>query len=279
VALAAKDYFFEGNRWVVAYFEQLTNLQPIDRKRGFRASLTQAADIVREGHVVLIFPEGTRRMDGVIGDFRPLVGRLALDTNVDILPLHLGGTFEAMPKGAVLPRRRDLSVSIGPPIELRKLRPRFDGLPPAQQARAVSRAAQLAVEALRDGEILDLDRLPVEEMLPAKVARKKPVEQAFESLAGRFDGARVKKAVSWYFSLGESRFTVQVSPEAVSVQPGKPAGKADCVVKTSEEMLRKIIQDGYVPQPPEFFSGTIKTNDIPMLIEFSKVFGLSEVSL
>ena len=27
VALAAKDYFFEGNPWVVAYFEQLTNLK------------------------------------------------------------------------------------------------------------------------------------------------------------------------------------------------------------------------------------------------------------
>ena len=32
-ALAAKDYFFEGNEWQVAYFEQLTNLEPIDRKR------------------------------------------------------------------------------------------------------------------------------------------------------------------------------------------------------------------------------------------------------
>ena len=31
VALAAKDYFFEGPRWWVAYFEQLTNLQPIGR--------------------------------------------------------------------------------------------------------------------------------------------------------------------------------------------------------------------------------------------------------
>ena len=42
VALAAKDYFFEGNPWAVAYFEQLTNLKPIDRQRGYSASLQQA---------------------------------------------------------------------------------------------------------------------------------------------------------------------------------------------------------------------------------------------
>ena len=279
VALAAKDYFFEGNRWVVAYFEQLTNLEPIDRKRGFRASLQQSIDCVRRGHVVLIFPEGTRRTDGVIDEFKPLVGRLSLETNVDILPLYLDGTFEAMPKGAVLPRRRDVSVRIGPPVELRKLQPLLDDLTPAQRARAVTKAAQLAVESLRDGEVLDLERVTVEELLP-DVPRKKPVVEAFESLAPRFQADRVKKPMSWYFSLGDTRYTVEVNPDKADVSEGKPVGgKADCVVKTSEEMLRKIIQDGYVPEPPEFFSGAIKTNDIPMLIEFSKVFDLSEVSL
>ena len=279
VALAAKDYFFEGNRWVVAYFERLTNLEPIDRKRGFRASLQQSIDCVRRGHVVLIFPEGTRRTDGTIDEFKPLVGRLSLDTNVDILPLHLSGTFEAMPKGAVLPRRRDVSVRIGPPVELRTLQPLLEGLTPAQKARAVTRAAQLAVESLRDNEVLDLQRVTLEQLLP-DVPQKKPIEVAFESLEARFEAGRVKKPMSWYFSLGDTRYTVAVSPEKAAVTTGKPTGgKADCVVKTSEEMLRKIIQDGYVPEPPEFFSGVIKTNDIPMLIEFSKVFDLSEVNL
>ncbi len=143
----------------------------------------------------------------------------------------------------------------------------------------MTKAAQLAVESLRDGEVLDLERVTVEELLP-DVPRKKPVVEAFESLAPRFQADRVKKPMSWYFSLGDTRYTVEVNPDKADVSEGKPVGgKADCVVKTSEEMLRKIIQDGYVPEPPEFFSGAIKTNDIPMLIEFSKVFDLSEVSL
>ena len=282
VALAAKDYFFEGNPWVVAYFEQLTNLRPIDRKRGFRASLEQACDVVREGHVVLIFPEGTRRADGTIGDFKPLIGRLALDTNVDILPMHLGGTFDAMPRGAVLPRSRDVSVRIGPPLEMRHLRRMIDGLKPADGARKVAAIAKQAVEDLRDGRVLDLAQLQPDdiEVIDDGV---NPTVRAFESLESRFDPGRVKKPVSWYFSLGGQeglRYTVAVDTGAAKVSTGKPiGGKADCVVKTSEEMLRRIIEDAYVPEPPEFFSGAIKTNDIPLLIEFSRVFKLSEVNL
>ncbi|MCP4806557.1 MAG: AMP-binding protein [Proteobacteria bacterium] len=282
VALAAQDYFFEGNPWVVAYFEQLTNLRPIDRKRGFRASLNQASDVVREGHIVLIFPEGTRRTDGTIGEFKPLVARLALDTNVDILPMFLDGTFDAMPKGAVVPRSRDLSVRIGPPLEMRQLRRMIDGLKPADGARKVAAMAQQAVEALRDGQVLDLQQLQPDdiEMPGTKV---NPTERAFSGLAARFEPERFKKETSWYFTLGGQdglRYTVTVSSDGATVATGKPSGgKADCVVKTSQEMLRKIIEDAYVPEPPEFFSGVIKTNDIPLLIEFSRVFKLSEVNL
>jgi long-chain acyl-CoA synthetase len=279
VGLAAKDYFFEGNPWVVAYFEQLTNLRPIDRKRGFRASLNQAADVVREGHVVLIFPEGTRRTDGTLGEFKPLVGQLALETNIDILPLYLDGTFESLPKGATLPRKRDLKVRIGPPLNMRDMKKLCEGLKPADQARRIAMISQRAVEALRDGQVLDLPRCTAEDFpLPGKEVRVVPVERAFGTLEPRYLVDRYKKDQSWYFSLGERRFTVVTDANGAVVKAGKPeGGKADCVVKTSEEMMRRIIEDAYVPEPPEFFSGVIKTNDIPMLIEFSRMFGLSEV--
>ncbi|MEC8424492.1 MAG: hypothetical protein VX000_11995, partial [Myxococcota bacterium] len=86
----------------------------------------------------------------------------------------------------------------------------------------------------------------------------------------------------WYFSLGAKdgpRWTVSVDEAAVQVKPGRPDGAADCVVKTSEDIFSRLVQDAYVPEPAEFISGTIKTNDIPLLIEFSRVFGLSEVSV
>src|SRR5262249_28114305 len=57
-ALAAQDYFFEGGRWRRAYFENLTNLAPFDRKGGLRQALRQAGELLERGRTVLIFPEG-----------------------------------------------------------------------------------------------------------------------------------------------------------------------------------------------------------------------------
>ena len=100
--------------------------------------MQQAKDIVDKGHIVLLFPEGTRRQDGILSDFKPLMGQLSLETMVDVLPMHLGGTFEAMPKGAVVPQKRDLKVRIGAPIST-KITPWLEGLTVPQQSRVITR--------------------------------------------------------------------------------------------------------------------------------------------
>lgn len=282
VALAAKDYFFEGNPWLVAYFDQLTNLKPIDRKRGYRASLTQAVEIVDQGHVVLLFPEGTRRQDGTIGDFKPLVGDLSLRTGVDILPMYLDGTFEALPKGAIVPRGRSVKVHVGPPLSLDSLRPTLDNLRASQAARALAGIAQRAVESLRDGSVLNVahgnPQTLVEEVLLVQTNGGNPLQSAINSLPNRFDGALFKKPISWYFSLDGkdgSRYTVSVSSDQCIVNNGKPAsGNADCVVKTSGDILRRIINDGFTPAVSEFMNGTIKTNNPQLLLEFQRLFNL-----
>ncbi|MGC6509000.1 MAG: AMP-binding protein [Myxococcota bacterium] len=282
VALAAKDYFFEGNPWVVAYFDQMTNLQPIDRKRGYRASLTQAIDIVDNGHVVLLFPEGTRRQDGSIGDFKPLVGDLSLRTNVDILPMYLDGTFEALPKGAIVPRGRTVKVHVGPPLSLRHLRPALSELRSSQAARVLSGLAKQSVIAMKEGETLDVTKCDLQKIISQVLLDQSssgnPLQDAFNSLPSRFDGALFKKPIAWYFTLDGKegpRFTVSVSADRAVVTPGKPpSGNADCVVKTAGDVIRRIIQEGYTPAPAEFFSGNIKTNNPNLLMEFQRIFNL-----
>ena len=283
VALAAKDYFFEGNPWVVAYFEQLTNLEPIDRQRGYRASLRQAIEVVDGGNIVLLFPEGTRRIDGVIGEFKPLVGQLALETDVDILPLFLDGTFESMPKGAILPKRRSVTVHIGSPISTKLLKTHVQNKRISQSARIAARMAQHAVESLRDGTTFNFTQKNAADWVARlelqNIKKQDPVDAIKSDLQTRFDPQRVKKSLTWYFTLDGTtgpRFHVEISKETISIKEGKPAGSADCVVKTSVEMLRKIVQEGYTPAPPEFMSGSIKTNQIPLLIELQTVFNLKE---
>ncbi len=279
VALAAKDYFFEGNKYLVAYFEQLTNLEPLDRKAGFRASFEQARRVVEEGNVVLLFPEGTRSPDGSLQPFKPLVGKLALETGVDLLPLWLGNTTRVLPKGAILPRGRKLTVHIGPPLKIEDMRRLTAGMRASEAARVVTRFLQQAVEALRDGKVLDLSEVRSAE--EADEAPQPPkIEDVFADLQRRWDPARIERPITWYFSLGPEggpRWTVSATAEGCEVKPGRPTGgAADCVVKTSEEMLTKMVRQAYIPDPSEFISGIIKTNDIPLLIELARVFNLSE---
>ncbi len=104
VALAAKDYFFD-DPIRKAYFENFTNLVPMERYGSLRESLRLAADTVKQGYILLIFPEGTRSETGVMADFKPSLGYLALTNKCGILPMYLDGTHDAMPKGQYLPTR------------------------------------------------------------------------------------------------------------------------------------------------------------------------------
>ncbi|HEX6765521.1 MAG TPA: AMP-binding protein, partial [Polyangiaceae bacterium] len=60
VSLAAQDYFFEGNRFLTAYFENFTRLVPMPRNGTLRQGLRKAGELLDQGKTVLVFPEGTR---------------------------------------------------------------------------------------------------------------------------------------------------------------------------------------------------------------------------
>jgi 1-acyl-sn-glycerol-3-phosphate acyltransferase len=89
-----------------AYFENFTNLVPMERFGSLRESLRLAGDVLRQGYVLLIFPEGTRSETGVMADFKPSLGYLAMTNKCGILPMYLSGTHDAMPKGRLLPKAR-----------------------------------------------------------------------------------------------------------------------------------------------------------------------------
>ncbi len=276
VALAARDYFFESSEVRRAVVENFTNLAPLDRGGNLRETLREVGQLIDQGKTVLIFPEGTRSPDGQLREFKGAVGHLALHHDIDLLPVYLGGTYEAMPKKSKIPTKRDLVARIGPPLEIDQLRRLTAGLKPAQAARRVALIAQRAVEALRDGGALDLRSAAPADFDDAP--RKHPAVLLFEELERRFQPGVLDKPVSYYFTLGEdaeAKWTVQVSPSDCKVANGKPSGgSADCVLKTNVEMFSRIVREGYTPSPPEFFSGTIKTNDPSLLITFQRVFNL-----
>lgn len=146
--LAAKDYFFEGNPLKVAFFESFTNLVPLDRESAAGRAFEQALDVVKQGSTVLLYPEGTRRTEGTLGEFKPLVGRLALSAGVPVVPVYLKGTFDALPKGARFPRARDLVATIGPPLLPEQLRAAVSGTNAVVDAREATRLIRDALHRL-----------------------------------------------------------------------------------------------------------------------------------
>ncbi len=278
VSLAAQDYFFEGSSLRKAFFENLTNVEPLDR-RGMRQAIRQAAEVIERGKNVLIFPEGTRSTGDVL-EFKSLVGYLALKHEIDVLPMFLGGTREALPKGALVPKQRELVARIGPPMAVADMKRLTAGLHPSDAAREIARLLREAILALRDGEVLDFSKLAPagsEKQLEAP-KREHPLVKLFHELEGRFRAGQVDKPTSFYFTLGgepQAKWTVRVDDKKCEVVLGKPEGsQADCVLKTTPEIFTRIVREAYVPGATEFLSGAIKSNDVSLLQTFQKAFAL-----
>ena len=94
---------------------------PVRRAQGDVEAIRTAVRLCREGHVVVMFPEGTRRKKGLRKKFeaRPRTGaaRIALEAGVPLVPAAIRGTDH-------LARLGPLRVAYGPPIPVDDLRGR-----------------------------------------------------------------------------------------------------------------------------------------------------------
>ena len=117
---AAADVWFDGSP-----LGPLTQLAlgaiPFGRSTDVRASLERVADLVNDGFSVIVFPEGTRSADGRMGPMREGIGLLATSLRVPVVPTHIAGAHQILPKGARLPGHRGRSgihVRFGAPLDL-----------------------------------------------------------------------------------------------------------------------------------------------------------------
>src|SRR6266571_3006016 len=92
---------------------------PVRRGQRDAVAIETAVRLAREGHVVTMFPEGTRRTKGLVKRFeaRPRSGaaRIALEAGVPLVPAAIKGTDKLLRLGR-------LSVAYGAPVELDDLR-------------------------------------------------------------------------------------------------------------------------------------------------------------
>jgi long-chain acyl-CoA synthetase len=99
--------------WLVTVF---FNVFPLPRLGGFRRSFEHAGRALDRGYSVLIFPEGTRSVDGGLQPFRSGIGLLAQQAEADVLPVALVGLDEVLRGGGRWFRSRRIVVRVGQPI-------------------------------------------------------------------------------------------------------------------------------------------------------------------
>lgn len=80
---------------------------------GYDANLPKLRSLVDRGYSILIFPEGTRTIDGSIGRFHKGAFQLAQQLDIDILPLFLHGADHVMPKTDIILRPGIITMEIG----------------------------------------------------------------------------------------------------------------------------------------------------------------------
>jgi 1-acyl-sn-glycerol-3-phosphate acyltransferase len=106
----------------------LTSIGAFAVRRGEadRRSIRTSIQILREGGLLVMFPEGTRSADGRLRAPEPGAAMIALRSGVTVLPMAVVGSHVAMPKGAKFPRRRPVVVKIGAPFTVPRVEGRLD---------------------------------------------------------------------------------------------------------------------------------------------------------
>jgi 1-acyl-sn-glycerol-3-phosphate acyltransferase len=103
---------------------RLAGFVPVDRKglRGGKKSIDQAARLIRErGYSFLIFPEGTRSRDGKLQVFKRGGFFLALNSQADVVPVSIQGTFELMPKASFFIKKGRVRINFHPAVPVQGL--------------------------------------------------------------------------------------------------------------------------------------------------------------
>ena len=110
-------------------------------RSNLKNSILKLAKVLREGHRVIIFPEGARTHDGGTVPFKKTFAILAKELDVPIVPVCIRGAFEALPRGSSFMRPKHIKVTFLPAIKPS----------PEQTYEELTRKTQDAIEALLAG--------------------------------------------------------------------------------------------------------------------------------
>lgn len=103
-----------GVAWVMRTYGPLAI--PLRRQAIDTTALRRAAEALRQGAWLIVFPEGGIPPAGEVRPFHRGAAMLAARAGAPIVPIAIVGTDDALPLGRIIPRRRPITVYVGDPI-------------------------------------------------------------------------------------------------------------------------------------------------------------------
>jgi 1-acyl-sn-glycerol-3-phosphate acyltransferase len=92
------------------------NVIPVNQEGIDRSALKALIQVVRAGHGALVFPEGSRTLDGNLQPGLPGIGLVIAKTLAPVVPMRIFGAHEALPRGRSRLRLHPITVVVGDPI-------------------------------------------------------------------------------------------------------------------------------------------------------------------
>jgi 1-acyl-sn-glycerol-3-phosphate acyltransferase len=117
--LARESLFrFPGVGWVLRNWDAV----PVDRDGGGAKGLKMILDRLLGGAGIILFPEGTRTLDGKLQPARSGIGLTVVKSTAPVVPVRVFGTFEAYGKDAKFPKPFKIAAKYGKPMYFTELR-------------------------------------------------------------------------------------------------------------------------------------------------------------
>jgi 1-acyl-sn-glycerol-3-phosphate acyltransferase len=98
------------------------NSVPVDRDGGGAKGLKIILGRLLGGAGIILFPEGTRTLDGKLQPARSGIGLVVAKSEAPVVPVRVFGTFEAYGRNAKFPSPKRIAVKYGTPMRFEKLR-------------------------------------------------------------------------------------------------------------------------------------------------------------
>ena len=155
-SMAKSEYFRKPIlRWLFSSYHAF----PVVRHTADRAALRRSFDLLKDGHALIIYPEGTRTETRALAEPEPGAGFIAQKCGCPVLPVALTGTRECLPKGTFWPRRVPVTVRFGKPFLVQQKRPNGERVTHEEASEAIMVAiAELLPPEMR-GRFSHLDSL------------------------------------------------------------------------------------------------------------------------